>query len=505
MPATLRSLLDQPDFHLHPLAALGPESAALDAPVTWVHSSDLIDPTPWLEEGQILLTDGVHFTAESTDAFSADYVQRLRARGILALGFATRIAHDTVPEALVNACETFALPLFEVADRTPFMSIIRHVADVTAHERQARLEWSLQAQRALARAALRPDGLEGILIELERQLGSWVALYDSIGARVRVRTTIDMPEESVHAVEDAVRTALGRGTRSGGRLSVQGGDITVQTLGRRDRLRGVLAVGAAVPLDAAGNDLVASVIALASIALEQRRTLDAARRQLRSGLLELLLSGVIDVAGRTARRLGGPLPAEPLRVWLLAGALHGQSLIDELELHQERSDGRLFFAERDEEIVLVTAHNGAPEVEALLARNERGAGISAPVTWGELSRGLSEARRSVAYCSEGRPLVRFDSLAAEGMLGLLEASGGNSMAQRVLQPLLDRPTAEREVLLNTARVWLEQNCAWDPTAKALGAHRHTVRNRISAIESVLGLDLETFAGRAELWSALHFV
>ncbi|NQX26606.1 PucR family transcriptional regulator [Microbacteriaceae bacterium VKM Ac-2854] len=505
MPATLRSLLAEADFHLHPLAAIDPENAALDVPVTWVHSSDLVDPTPWLEAGQILLTDGVHFTPESNDAFSVEYVQRLRSRGILALGFATRIAHDAVPDALVRACERLGLPLFEVADRTPFMSIIRHVADVIAQERQARLEWSLQAQRALARAALRPDGLEGILIELERQLGCWVALYDSIGARVRVSTTIQVPQQSEHAVEDAVRAALARGTRSGGRLSVQGGDITLQTLGRRDRLRGVLAVGTAVPLDAAGNDLVASVIALASIALEQRRTLDAAHRQLRSGLLELLLAGVIDVAGRTARRLGGPLPAEPLRVWLLAGALHGQSLVDELELHQERSAGRLFFAERDEEIVLVTAHTGEPGVEALLARNGRGAGISAPVTWGELSRGLAEARRSVAYSSEVRPLVRFDSLAAEGMLGLLEASGGHSMARRVLQPVLDRPAAERDVLLNTARVWLEQNGAWDPTAKALGAHRHTVRNRISTVGTVLGLDLDTFAGRAELWSALHFV
>ena len=89
------------------------------------------------------------------------------------------------------------------------------------------------------------------------------------------------------------------------------------------------------------------------------------------------------------------------------------------------------------------------------------------------------------------------------MLALLEASGGPAVARRILQPLQDRPPAERELLVESATTWLENNGAWDPAAKQLGIHRHTLRNRISVLEKVLALDLERFGDRAELWAALQ--
>lgn len=497
MPASLRSLLLEPSFRLRLLA--GASDDALDAPLTWAHSSDLVDPTPWLEPGQLLLTDGVHFEPDAPDAFSDPYVARLRAAGIRGLGFATEIVHERVPESLLRACDRHGLPLLEVADRTPFMGLIRHVADVISRERQERLEWSLRAQRAVARAALRPDGLGAILAELEKQLGCWVALFDSVGARVRVGSAIELPADQAASVQEAVRAALARGTRAGVRLSADGGGVTLQTLGQRDRLRGVLAVGAAVPLDLAGTELVESVIALASIALEQSSTLESARRQLRTGLLELLLSGVIDVAGRAARRLWGPLPADPVRVTVLGA--RSQALLDELERQADES-GALFFADHDGEIVAITSHDDTERLEAVLRRHDAVAGVSAPTIWPRLAEGLTEARRAAARASATQRVVRYDAVAEQGMLGLLEGAGAGAMARRVLHPLLERE--DGALLAATARVWLEHNAAWDPAARELGVHRHTLRNRVTLVQQILGLDLDRFADRAELWSALHF-
>jgi len=42
-------------------------------------------------------------------------------------------------------------------------------------------------------------------------------------------------------------------------------------------------------------------------------------------------------------------------------------------------------------------------------------------------------------------------------------------------------------------------------ARALGIHRHTLRNRITAIERLLGIDLDDVSARTELWLALAFV
>jgi purine catabolism regulator len=59
------------------------------------------------------------------------------------------------------------------------------------------------------------------------------------------------------------------------------------------------------------------------------------------------------------------------------------------------------------------------------------------------------------------------------------------------------------MLVESATTWLANNGAWDPAAKQLGIHRHTLRNRISTLEKVLSLDLDRFGDRAELWAALQ--
>ncbi|WP_166404619.1 PucR family transcriptional regulator [Labedella endophytica] len=505
MPTTLRALLAAPAFHLTLLAGADPASPVLDEPLLWAHNSDLLDPTPWLQPGGLLLTDGMHLSADSDPVEVDAYVGRLVESGTRALGFATGIIHDEVPAVLREASARRGLPLLEVADRTPFMSIIRHVSDVLAAEQRERLESSLDAQRAIARAALRPDGLGAILTELERRLDCWVALFDSIGNRIDVRTRIAMPAEAEVVVEDAVRAALARGNRSSARVIVGTDAVTVQTVGQRGRIRGALAVGTAAPLDAAGSDLVASVIALASIALEQSRTVETARRQLRSGLLELLLAGVIDVAGRTAQRLGARLPEAPVRVAVLGAAVEGQSLLDELELLAGEDAGRVFVAERDVEVVAVVGAEDGGALERVLARHAMPVGFSAPIAWDELPRGLTEARQAAARTRPDQPVVRFERLADEGMFGVLRASGADSVARRLLAPLLALPENERDMYVRTATVWLAHNGAWDPPSKELGVHRQTLRNRVTALETLLGLDLGTFPARTELWSALHLL
>jgi purine catabolism regulator len=502
VPATLRSLLADSRFNMELVAGLSSE-AALDLPIAWVHSSDLPDPTPWLEPAQLLLTNGAQFGRRTPQGFTTRYVERLVEADIRALGFATEVVYPEIPATLVQACGEYSLPLVRVADRTPFIAIIRHVADVIAREQRERLEWSMRAQRALARAALRPDGLPAVLHELERQLNCWVAMYDAVGDRVPVPTKVPIPKEVEAALKESVRSVLAKGMRAGVRLGATEGDVTLQTLGQRDQLRGVLAVGTAAPLDPAGSDLVASVIALASIAVEQSRTLDAARRDLRSGLLELMLSGSTTVAAATAERVWGGLPHEPLAVALFSARPDSEPALQELELRAGRQHGRLFFAQRGEGVAVIASVSDTDAVARLLARHDLAVGISGPGGWAELQRLLAEAERARNRTATDRRVVLFEEMHGEGMLGLINRQGAGELAARMLAPLQDAP--EGQMLKDSARTWMEHNCAWDPAARALGVHRHTLRNRIRTVEDLLDLDLETFSGRMELWTALQFV
>ena len=57
-------------------------------------------------------------------------------------------------------------------------------------------------------------------------------------------------------------------------------------------------------------------------------------------------------------------------------------------------------------------------------------------------------------------------------------------------------------LLRYASAWLAHNCAWDPAARELGIHRHSLKARMDDVGIALGLSLDSFAGRAELWALL---
>lgn len=371
-----------------------------------------------------------------------------------------------------------------------------------------RLELSLAAQRAVARAAMRPSGLSAVLRFLAKHLGCWTALFDVAGTLVDLPLKRTVPPSHVPEVSAAVRKALAHGRPAGIRICFadQTGS-TLQTIGQQGQLRGVLAIGTGTALDRAATDLIESVIAFASVALEQSSTLDVARRRLRSGILELLTSGAVDIAERTVEPLWGQLPKDPLRV--LNITLHGtatrgkDALLAGLELLAADKRSQLFFAELREQLFAVCSESDVRAVRELLGMYGARAGLSGPVRWLELDRGMREARRAVRHATSDRPFLSFDQLSAIGLLGYLEQAGARDVALRLLEPLAG--TKAGDELYTSLRVWLGHNGTWEPSAKELGIHRHTLRSRIDTAGRLLGLDLESFGARAEVWQALMLV
>ncbi|MGO3660947.1 PucR family transcriptional regulator ligand-binding domain-containing protein, partial [Microbacterium gubbeenense] len=146
---TLGALLERRDLHLRLVTTV--PRARLDAELRWVHSSDLPDPSPFLDDHVALLTTGSQFDRTSAD----EYVDRLVSRGVQALGFGIGVVTARIPADLAIACERAGLPLFEVPYRTPFLAVSRACADAAAAHAFARRSWALSAQRSVSLAALR--------------------------------------------------------------------------------------------------------------------------------------------------------------------------------------------------------------------------------------------------------------------------------------------------------------------------------------------------------------
>lgn len=483
-------------------------SERLTTPISWVHSSDLDDPTPFLSVGNVLLTDGAQFGFNDAAAdYDYDaYVRRLVESGIVGLGFATQFLHQGMPPGLAQACETAGLPLIAVPDRVPFIAVIREVADQIAAERSRRMEWSIAAHKAISRAALKPTGLRSTLVELERQLSCWVGLYDATGAPLRVPSQQLSDDRFAAPVRHEVAQALRKGRRSSTSITLDAGQVTIQTLGHSGQLRGALALGRGVPLDRAENELVTSVIALATLALEQNRELDTTRGHLRSSLLELMLAGNIVVARSTAEEVWGALPTEPLDVITIARQVHSHFVIDALEALALENEGRVFFAVRDDTIVVVVGQgNDRQQIAKFVVENKLTAGSAAAQHYAALDVALGQASHALHAGGEHVGLTDFADIADTGMLGVLRSAGAERVAHRVLTPLTNFDAEHSTALVDTLRSWFAHDCSWGPTAAELGVHRHTVRARIDQVANILELDLESFEGRLEVWAALRML
>jgi PucR family transcriptional regulator, purine catabolism regulatory protein len=113
----------------------GQESA--DAPVRWVHSTELPDPTPWLKGGELLLTTGMQLTGPK---LQRELIERLADHDIAGLGFGVGFAHKRVPAALVTAARKREFPVFEVPYELPFIAITERAFAQRLNERYELLQ-----------------------------------------------------------------------------------------------------------------------------------------------------------------------------------------------------------------------------------------------------------------------------------------------------------------------------------------------------------------------------
>ncbi len=308
MPPTLASLVHHSALKLTVRAG----EDRLDVPVRWAHVSELADPVPYMEGGELLLITALKLDAEEPEAMRR-YVKRLVGAGVVGLGFAVGVNYEEIPQALVDAAEQEGLPLLEVPRRTPFLAISKAVSAAIAADQYRAVTAGFAAQRELTKQAL-TDGPEGLLGALASQVDGWAALYDASGAVVA--TAPDWAgRRAARLTADVERLR----ERPAPASSVVGGPdhedrVELHSLGTGRRPRAALAVGTAAALGTAERYAVHSAIALLTLTTERSRSLHAAEQRIGAAVLRMLLAGEPDHARAVAGHLYGGLLDAPFRM-----------------------------------------------------------------------------------------------------------------------------------------------------------------------------------------------
>ncbi|MFJ4724299.1 MULTISPECIES: PucR family transcriptional regulator [Streptomyces] len=551
MPPTLASLVHHSALKLTVRAG----EDRLDVPVRWAHVSELADPVPYMEGGELLLITALKLDAEDPEAMRR-YVRRLAAAGVVGLGFAVGVNYEETPKALVDAAAEEGLPLLEVPRRTPFLAISKAVSAAIAADQYRAVTAGFAAQRELTRQA-QTGGPEGLLAALASQVDGWAALYDASGAVVATA-----PEWAGRRAARLTGDVQRLRDRPAPASSVVGGPenedrVELHTIGTGRRPRAALAVGTAAAPGTAERYAVHSAIALLTLTTERSRSLQAAEQRVGAAVLRMLLAGEPDHARAVAGDLYGELLDAPFRMMVaervpvsasaalaraearkgavpaerpsaaaLAAADTGgeplAALADVVESAAARAGEAVLVVPEGERLVVLAADGGAAAAacgEYAAALETARAGIREKVPGGEegelvvgLSAPAGPIAASAAYKQaeqalsvarrRGRVLVEHERMAAGSVLPLLADDAVRAFADGMLRPLYEHDATGRGDLVASLRAWLSKHGQWDAAAADLGVHRHTLRYRMRRVEEILGRSLDDPDVRMELWLAL---
>src|SRR5918911_1975138 len=193
---TVRGLASEMGLEL----ATGEDGA--DAPVRWVHISELPDPTPWLSGGELLLTTGIQL---DTDRRQREFARLLAGHHLAGLGFGTGFDHDTLPAALLDEAAQLEFPVFEVPYELPFIAITEKAFTRLVNEQYEVLQRGIAIHKRLERLVLEERGLDEVVRALAAATGGAVCVLSGRGETISSKAfRRRLPEEAMEQVRAEV-------------------------------------------------------------------------------------------------------------------------------------------------------------------------------------------------------------------------------------------------------------------------------------------------------------
>ncbi|GAA4630873.1 helix-turn-helix domain-containing protein [Actinoallomurus vinaceus] len=511
---TIRRLVDDPALELRVLERGA--DGALDAEMRWVHTTELPDPSPYLRDRELVLTNGLWCAGpEDAEAF----VARVAHAGAGGIVFGLRESVRRVPAELVAACRRARLPLIELSTDVPFTALSHAMATAYAEERQRELLGRVRRSDALADVMARGAGASGILRVLRRDHDLPLAVIDRT-ARVVATAGADLNSGRARLVAEALARhppPLELDLGSGECASI----FLIAALGEVDA--GLVCLRPMAELSPAEQDAMGQAASFLSLEVAKRQAVHAIEMRFAGELLDMVLSGPGRQAELPSRlRAFGIDAGHPLAVCALAFAdddgLTG--LGDAVTGFFLAQGVPAVTATASQDVVAIVSWREAEAEFAALARRlvadlaprfgsrrlVAGLGGTVPDAAG-LRRPVLEAReacRVLRRRSGGPAAMAYDDLNTHLLLlGGHDHETLRRFSSAVLGPLRAHDAARGGGLETSLRTFLANDCHWAATAAALHVHVNTLRNRMARIAELTGRDVNRTEDLVDLFLALR--
>lgn len=281
MLPTLRTILGLPVLRTASPQILGGE-AGLDAPVRWVHVSELLDISSLLSGGELVLTTGLEL--EKDPDATASFIQSLEESSAAGLIVELVGERGRSLAALRAAATSCTLPVAVVQRRVRFVEVTEVVHRMIVAEQLERVERARDVHEAFTVLSLESAGTERVVEQAAGMIGAPVVLEDLSHLVLAYSAQGLATTELLHDWERRSRT-----TPSSGRTVRTGPENWLQVpVGVREQLWGRLVL----PVTPDDEETAAMVLERAAQTLAINRLAERDRRELgqqaQAGLLNAL-------------------------------------------------------------------------------------------------------------------------------------------------------------------------------------------------------------------------
>jgi PucR family transcriptional regulator, purine catabolism regulatory protein len=523
---TVRELIGELEVHL--LAG----DSGLDLPIRWVHMSELLDPTPWLSGGEVLLTTGM--LLDSPERARA-FVELLSDHHLAALGFGTGFQHERVPEALVEAARERDFPVFEVPYELPFIAITEAAFSKLVNEQYAVLRRALSAQERLERVVLSERGLDALVGTLATLVGASVHVFDGRGELlVQHAFRRRLVAEELKVLSDGVCDRIARRDHVQFMPAIEEPSraLALPVVSETGAGGGVptpeawlIAIKDDAPLSDFDRLVLRQAVTIVALELLRERVAGDTERRLAGDVLAGLLAG--DLSGTDLQRrlepfgLSGTVSALALpKPRNGSGARGGSVAVAEAALASAlraeatpalvATNGQVvaLIPGLEEDALFALAERVAVRVSAELVGEDVRVGVGRAVTGGDARRSYHEARCTLEALSlglgRGAKIATYRDLGSfQLLLSLQDDEALKLFCDSILGPIEQSEGYYGGELMRSLEAFIEENGQWERAAKRLFCHRHTLRYRIRRVEELTGRDLASARDRIEFWLALR--
>jgi purine catabolism regulator len=448
---TLSALAETAGHALVPVTPFPPSRL-----VSGVHVSELAAPGRYLAGGELLLTTGIPLTGRESDE---EYVASLAAHDVGALGLGLGEGWDAPPPGFADRCARAGVPLFVVPDAVPFLDVSRALVTLERRvERDAGIR-AASAHTRLAEAAAGDDGRAGVVRAIAEAVGGWAAWVPAGPSEDAALLHPPALAGLLPSVVADIDASLGRSGAGAASFSADGSVALALPVSDGSGRIGALAIGAGRPLTPADRQLARTAIAL----LRSLAAPPPAVGPASAGpwIVRLALDGRADAARALAHSSGIELPPVV----------------------------RVHIGDLESEPLPLSVVDGSRRITLRSGLDVPTAGAaSAPVAWEDVP---AAADRALALWLD----VRADDPGA--VPAVVEPDDRAGVWLDALAPTPGLREAVRAHLAGGLRV--------EQTARSLGVHRNTARQRIAAAERAMGVVLTDPDVAAELWMTLRRV